>query len=360
MTSNSDVKRKLDHLEIDAAGARTTAQSLVSQAIGLAKAEKQTLPRWSGPWNSSNFEDYLGRLRMALKGPMAYQSRELLDEIGISTTNVATEVLEEPIKIQELVNKIQELSDIPGLVVALTAGGIVTNWLRVGRLGLDEAIDNIDRSMEIRAPLKRIVDLDLDERQRREFILLAFEDATAASEQAANLSSSLSTLASYKIDVKVGNLEIDSLLRSTQTLRNSIEELENVYSIPPAEVKKLVEGASIERANEAIDKIKQDRSVEYHRLSREWDLLTQTLNALGETSGEKPESLATLDQAAKDLETRCLEQLGKSGSSLLDFFLGDAKYPSNLKKSEIREALEKLRPFILRGLSNVNGQRDRT
>jgi len=124
--------------------------------------------------------------------------------------------------------------------------------------------------------------------------------------------------------------------------------------MPAADVKKLVEGASIERANEATDKVRQEKAEQYDRLGREWDLLAQTLDSLGEARGEKPQSLEALDCAAKDLETRCLEQLGKPGSRLLDFLVGEANYPANLNKSEIRDALEKLRPFILRGLRNVN------
>jgi len=113
-----------------------TAEHLVSEAENLADRsnilsaeEREVLPKFKGLWKEKEIRKYLDQLEEALKKPRVYRSRKILEEIGITSENISSDVLESTEEIRKLVMSLREVKDIPNLLKILEDTKSLPHWL---------------------------------------------------------------------------------------------------------------------------------------------------------------------------------------------------------------------------------------
>ena len=318
------------------------ARELSNKASSLHLEERKELPKFLGLWKEDELNNYLRNLKEAIDEPRIARSRKLLEDMGISSKGISKEILEKIEEIEEITRLSNELKeDIGEASNVLIEGGILVRWLKDGA---SKAKGNLQLVVNDMAGFKRLLSLEnLSEDVKKEFLKTAFEDFTSISE-AEDLNSKIFYLKEYgvMVDYLGGNLKEFS--RKCETTYQSLKEVENKYKLPADKVKEWVKGKDLEEAYTYLDKKKEELSKEYNELKREWKELADIL----EEEALEPEGIPNLKKEIKEFEARCIKNLGKSGQILLKFFMGKADFPNKLSKEEIKNALKKLRPIIMK------------
>lgn len=334
-----------------------TAEYLVSEAENLADRsnilsaeEREVLPKFKGLWKEKEIRKYLDQLEEALKKPRVYRSRKLLEEVGITSESISSDVLESTEEIKKLVSKLTQLNDISGLLQALEDTRIVSRWLNDD---LIVAIEKVDAIVEAKEAFRRLTDLDnLDDTIKSSFIKSAFEDLSSI-QQAEELDSRIASLRSYGIDCNTTEVNLQSFLELCEQVHETISELEHLYKVPTDEIETSVRSKPLAEANKAMtDKLEETRR-QYANLETEWLGLSHTLKSLGYEIPPQPRGIFEMQTSILELENKCRESLGESGQKLLNFFVGKSEFPEELSSEEIKSALEMLRPFIVKGLGGT-------
>ena len=334
-----------------------TAEHLLSEAENLADRsnilsaeERELLPKFKGLWKEKEIRKYLDQLEEALKKPCVYRSRKLLEEVGITSESISSDVLESTEEIKKLVSKLIQLNDISGLLQALEDTRIVSHWLNDDSI---VAIEKVDAIVEAKEAFRRLTDLDnLEDTIKSSFIKSAFEDLSSI-QQAEELDSRIASLRSYGIDCNATEVDLQPLLELCGQVHQTISDLESLYKATTDEIKASVRGKPLAEAHKVItDKLSKTRQ-QYSNLEIEWLGLSRTLKSLGYDIPPKPKGIFEMQTSISELENKCQESLGESGQKLLNFLVGKSGFPEELSGEEIKSALEKLRPFIIKGLGGM-------
>ena len=334
-----------------------TAEHLVSEAENLADRstiltteEREVLPKFKGLWKEKEIRKYLDQLEEALKKPRVYRSRKLLEEVGITSEGISSDVLESTEEIKKLAGGLTQLNDISGLLQALEDNRIVPHWLNDD---LVAAVEKVDAIVEAKEAFRRLTDLDnLDDTIKAGFIKSAFEDLSSI-QQAEELDSRIASLRSYGIDCNATEANLQSLFELCGQVHETISELEQSYGVSTEEIETLVRSKSLAEANKVIQDKLEETGREYAKLETEWLRLSHTLKSLGYEIPTQPRGIIDMKTSIQELEHKCRESLGESGQKLLDFFVGKSEFPEKFSIQEIKSALEMLRPFIVKGLGGT-------
>lgn len=319
------------------------ARELSNKARRLHPEERRDLPEFSGLWKEDELKSYLKRLKEAIDEPRIARSRKLLEEIGIPIKEIFKEVLEKTEEIEEITMLSNELKGELGEAVnILIEGGILVRWLKDG---VSEAKENLQSAVKATAGFKRLLNLEnLGDELKREFLKTAFEDFTSIS-KAEELNSQIGYMKEYEVVVEYRGGDLKEFSRKCETTYLSLKEFEDKFKLPINDVKGWVGGKELEEACVSLDDKKGEISKEYNELKRDWKELVDILHE----EATEPEGIPNLRKEIKEFEERCRENLGEPGQRLLKFFRGKADFPDELSKEELKDALKRLRPFIMRG-----------
>jgi len=138
----------------------------------------------------------------------------------------------------------------------------------------------------------------------------------------------------------------DDFCETCTTIFQDILKLENKYGLSIQEVRSYVEGRHLEDAIEIIREVK-------NQTQRQADELKKQLHELASILGKSREELVEVDnirelkRKIKEFEGELKRNLGEPGLKLLNFLLGREDFPDKLTREELKEALIRLRPFIV-------------
>lgn len=334
-----------------------TAEYLVSEADNLADRsnilsakEREMLPKFKGLWKEKEIRKYLKQLEEALKKPRVYRSRKLLEEVGLTSDGISSDVLETTEEIKKIASRLAQLNDIGGLLPTLEDARTVSRWLNDD---LTVTIEKVDAIIEAKEAFRRLLNLgNLNDTTKNSFIKLAFEDLSSI-QQAEELDSRIAILRNYGVDCNETEENLQSFLDSCGQVYETISELETVYQISTGEIETLVRSKSLAEAESAITNKLEETKRQYVKLETEWLELTHTLKSLGQETPPQPQGVLEMQTSILELEVKCRESLGESGQKLLSFLIGKCEFPEELSNDEIKIALERLRPFIVKGLGGT-------
>jgi hypothetical protein len=160
-------------------------------------------------------------------------------------------------------------------------------------------------------------------------------------------------LRSYGIDCNATEVDLQPFLELCEQVHQTISELEHIYKVSTDEMDASVRSKPLAEANKAItDKLSETRR-QYAILETEWLGLSHTLESLGYEIPPQPGGIFEIQTSVMELENKCRESLGESGQKLLNFFVSKSEFPEELSRDEIKSALERLRPFIVKGLGGT-------
>ena len=336
------------------------AERLVSEAEDLAERsnilsaeEKGALPKFKGLWKEKEIRKYLDQLEEALKKPRVYRSRKLLEEVGITSESISSDVLESTEEIRKLVTSLREVKDIPVLLQMLENTKSISHWLNDD---LVTTAERVDAMVEAKEAFRRLTELNnLDDRLKSVLIIAAFEDPSSI-QQAEELDSRIANLTSYSIDCQTTEENLPLFPDLCFQVYEIISELENSYKVLAEDIETSVRGKPLSDAKKSITNKLEETRRQYANFEKEWLGLSHTLQSLGYEIPSQPQGIIDIQESILELENRCRESLGESGQKLLKFFVGESVFPEELSCEEIKNALEMLRPFILKGLGGTEWQ----
>jgi hypothetical protein len=340
--SISSMSQAIDHAGAAADSLLARAQRLVDQARALTEDQKKGLPRFRGSWQRSDVEDYLARLQEALRSPVVYRSRQLLQDCGITADRVPAEVLEDGSKVQSLLSLLEQLGP-----VQTQAKPVVGRWLMDAALGLEHAVERLT-SID-KAELENIARLQLPRNLINTYLTLALEDGErSASERATRLASDLEHLREYHVKSPSRRTPIYILEHGSRQLVSEIELLEDIYSLPESAVVATIKMKDIDQALDITSREIEKRRQELENLTGQWHSLSQSLASVGESAGDQPHTLDGLRSRTGEMEQRCAELIGLAGKRILDFLRGADEFPGDLGFEDLKEGLTRLRPLIMK------------
>ena len=337
--------------------AALTAENLVSEAENLAERsnvlsaeEKTALPKFKGLWKEKEIRKYLDRLEEALKKPRVYRSRKLLEEVGITSDNISSDVLESTEEIRKLVMRLREVKEIPNLLKILGDTKSLPHWLNDD---MDTTAEMVDAIVEAKEAFRRLMELDnLDDKLKNVLTIKGFEDPSSI-QNAEELDSRIATLRGYDIDCQTTEENLPLVQDLCFQIYDIISELENLYKVLVKDIGASVRGKPLAEAKKSILNKLEGTRRQYANLEKQWLGLSRTLQSLGYEIPSQPQGIIDIQESILELENRCRDSLGESGQKLLKFFVGDSEYPEDLSSEDIKKALEMLRPFIVKGLGGT-------
>lgn len=318
-------------------------KELLNKVRGFPPQKRKELPKFTGLWKEKDIKSYLERLKEAVEKPRIASSRKLLEEMGIPSKEIPEETLEDTEEIEKITKLFNELRRELGKDLnILIEDGILTRWLKEG---VSEAERKLQSAVDAKAGFIRLLNLEsLGDELKKEFLKKAFEDFKSI-EKAEELNSQIGYMKDYDIIVEYREGELDEFLEKCEIAYQTLKEFEEVYKLSIGAVKEWVGGKSLEEVCASLEEKREAVSKEYNELKRRWRELA---GILGE-EGPEPEGIPDLRKEIGELKRRYKESLGEPSLRLLDFFRGEADFPDDLSKEELKEALKRLRPFITVG-----------
>lgn len=317
--------------------------NLLPKAQRISPQKRLKLPKFSGLWRERSLKNYIERLQESVERPRMARSKQLLDEISISSEELSKENLEDVERIEEVHRSFKELNKELGEDANILIGRkILLKWLKEGT---SEAIGKLQSIVEAMNGYKRLKKLEsLGPQLRNRLFEEAFENSDFIG-KAEELDIQIAYLTGYGITIEYGNGDINELLQDCEIIYNAFKEFEDSYKISSDEVGTWVKGKSLAEIRKYLEGGKDPFSTGYTKLKRKW---RELVSILGEESQE-PEGFSDLKREIKELEERFKKSLGEQGLRLLSFFRGESEFPKELLKEDLVVLLKKLQPFITIG-----------
>lgn len=326
------------------------AEELLDKARGFSPQERSELPKAPTLWKEKEITRYLERLKEALRKPMVFRSRKLLEEAGLSSEGISTDTLEETSEIRKVATLLRDMEDISEVSKLIKEEQALIRWLKEGT---GVAVEKLAAIKEAKTGFKRVVDMrNLDETLRKEILKIALENPGAI-HMAEELDSQIEHVRGYDIRIEYQDEGLEQFSTKCKAAGNSLSQLESTYGLPTSEVKEWTAGKSLEEAKSLLERKVTEASEEHSKLVREWNELAKTLGTLGEVVPPSPDGIPDLKQDIEELENKCRQNLGEPGQELLNFIRGKIDFPDKLSQNQLKEALERLRPFLAKTLGGA-------
>ena len=326
------------------------AEELIERAGHLTVEERKSLPKFSALWKEKEIRSYLERLSEALKQPRIFHSRKLLEEAGFASDSISTDVLENTGEIKKVTTLLRELKEMSDLLQVMSDSRVLSRWLNDS---ITTTITKLELIIEAKEGFKRLVNLENIPKQiRKEFLEVALE-TPATIQQIEQLDSQIVYLKAYGINLRYKGEGLSEYTEACKATYEKLLQLEDTYKLPKVEIQKETKGKSLLEATALLEKRLERTERDYNDLKRQWHELGQTLHSLGQEIPELPKGIPSIKKVIIELEQKCRANLGESGQELLNFLRGRGDFPERLTKVQIKEALEKLRPFIVKSIGGA-------
>ncbi len=327
-----------------------TANEFLSQlkdieedACQLSSKEKKGIPIFSGDWTEETVKKYLKELEKSVKHPIRYKNKEKMEEIGVKTEKLPEDIFKNTHGISNILKSFEEIKDINENINAiLISEGLLLNWLKEG---INEANEKLKKIVSAKPAFNRFLGSEVDEKLKSDLLKKSAKDINFLS-KAEDIIRSFASLCDYGIILDNGELSYEHLDKAYY----KIQQIQEDYGLSGEEIKELVEGKTLIKANEFLEQKDKEYAENKRKLLEEWRMCASTLELVAEEVTEPPESLKELEEAVECLRKKCLKSLGDAGLKLLKFLKGEDDFPASVDMDEIKLALETLRPFISKSL----------
>ncbi len=318
---------------------------LEEDAKRLSHEERERIPEFSGDWSEKSVRKHLSEVARAVKNPIKFKNKERLEQIGVRTDGIADDVLGDTSgldKVVELFLEVREISE------SLMPGDYLAIWLKEGT---ESARQKLEEVVNAKPAFERVLGSEVIEELGSELLRRSMEDVSFLSE-AETAILRFTRLDGFGVVLDWGS-DSDEFLIGLKESWNGIQRIQEEYGVSREEIQEVLGGETLLETSSLLEKMDQEYSERKRKLSEEWQTYAITLESLGETVLEPPETLGELGEAIENLRNECLERLGESGLSLLRFIKGKDEFP-DIGIEEIKKALEALRPFFLKSLTEVS------
>ena len=162
----------------------------------------------------------------------------------------------------------------------------------------------------------------------------------------------LAQVGDYGVVLDYGG-DSEEFLAALNKAWDGIQRIREEYGVSREEVQEVLRDKTLLETNRLLEKMDQEYSERRDKLLEAWETYALTLKSLGEAVLEPPETIGEFEEAIENLQNECLERLGEPGLRLLRFLRGEDEFP-DIGIEEIKNALEALRPFFLKSLTEVS------
>jgi hypothetical protein len=329
-----------------------TAEQLLSQAQETVKKSKRLSPdKKRGitvtirDWSEEKVKKHVEIIRDSITYPIRHQNKKKLESIGITVEKIPQDVFDN----EELMNKIitlfkairkidHQLADI------LIKGHLIEKWAI-------ESTDEIEQKLQsivaAESSFKEIFQKKIDKKFKNQLLKKSLED-TSFLEQAEETISNIEYLNSFEVLLDY-TVPFEEFHNNLDKVNGKIKTIIKNYAMSENEIKRKIEGKELLKAFEILEQMESECAEKKKELLRQWKVYASSLRSLGDEISEPPNTLPELERSISSIKKRCLKYVGKSGLRLLSFIRGEEEFP-NISITEIRKALEALRPIFLKSL----------
>lgn len=342
------IQRKIWTVE----SALSEARVFVDNVTGLPSEARKNIPIFPGEWSENKVKTYLKQLDAAVRNPLRYKNKRILEDNGVSTTDIPEKIFEDSTGIEEIVKLLLEAEkEFTETVVSLIKT-LVSIWLKDGIVNSKEKLSEV---LSKKIAVKRIFEVK-NENLRNELLRKSMED-TAFLPTAESLVSMVEFVEKFGISAKY-SVSFDRFENNLRNVHQRLVHVQEEYHISKEELSKFLKDQTLLGADEILEKKTVEYSERKKTLLEEWAMYSVALKSIGKEVGEPPQGIRELEKDVKALERKCLESLGKEGLRLLKFLRGEEDFPDEISKEGIKKALQLLRPLFAR-LSRQEGTNGR-
>lgn len=317
-------------------------KELASNANKLPKEARKGIPPFSGDWSEDNVKRHLEKLRTAVKDPLRYKNRKLLEDIDLQTKGIPEEIFDDSLGVEEVVRLFGELRKcLESVTDILIKKEILLGWLKEGVVKANEKLKGM---LDARTAFQRILESNIRENLRDELIQRAAQN-TGFINSAEDIISKVNFISEFEISIEYSE-KFDEFSSTLVNVYDELTKLQEDYGIQKGEISESVKGKTLQVAGELLKKKLDDCSQKKSKLLEEWKMYSTSLRSIGGEAPEAPISLHELEKEIERLKSECLSRLGEDGLRLLKYLKGEEKFPEEISKKAIMKALEILRPLF--------------
>jgi len=322
------------------------ARHLAGNASKLPEEARKSFPSFSGDWSEENVMKHLEKLRAAVRDPLRYSNRKILEDIGVLTKGIPEEIFDDSLGVKDMVGLFSELKDFgEGVTDILVKRETLSTWLRES---VDIAKQKLKGILDAKPAFQRILESSITENLRVELILRSAEN-TGFIGSAEDIISKLNFINEFEISVEYTE-KFEEFTDALTSVYNKLIELQEDHGIQKGELTESARGKTLQEAREVLNKKSEDCSQKKGKLLEEWKMYSNTLRSIGCAVPEAPLGLRELEKENEKLKNECLRRLGEEGLRVLKFLKGEEDFPEEISKDGIKKALEVLRPLFVKFL----------
>lgn len=322
------------------------ANELASKANRLHKEARKSIPLFTGDWSEDNINKHLERLRAAIRDPLRYKNRRLLEDIGIQTEDIPGEIFDDSLGVEDIAKLFSEIREFSGIVIdILVKKRILSGWLKEG---IDKTKEKLRNILGTRTAFQRIIQSTINENFRDELLQRSVENREFIA-SAEDIISKGKFIDEFKISM-VYCEKFDEFCTALTNVYDELARLQGDYGIQKEEITELVQRKPLKETHELLKKKLEDTFEKRGKLLEEWKMYSQTLKSIGCEVPELPQGLQGLEKGVAELKEKCRDALGEEGLYMLAFLKGERDFPDKISKNDIIKTLEILRPVFVKFL----------
>jgi len=316
------------------------ARSLVDNAATLPRKIRKGIPIFPGEWSENKIKTYLKQLDAAIRNPLRYKNKKILEDNGVSIKGIPEEIFDNTAGIEEIVELILKIKEEFSETVVSLVKTLLSKLLRDG---IDNSKERLSELLDKRIAFKRISEFE-NKNLANELLRKSMED-TRFLPSAETIISMVRFVDKFGISVKY-DVDFNEFETNLRNVHQKLVDIQEKYQISKKELSKFLKDRTLSGA----DKILQEKITEYSERKRalleEWEMYSVALKSIGQEVNEPPQGIRELENNVKALEEKCLESLGEEGLTLLKFLRGEEDFPDEISKEGITKALQLLRPLF--------------
>lgn len=318
------------------------ASELAAKATKLPRKIRKNIPVFPDEWSENRVKAYLKQLDVAIRDPLRYKNKKLLEDSGLLTKGIPEEVLDDTTGIQEIVDFVASIEDEFNEKAVFFLKKILSEWLKDG---IEKSKEKISEILDKKTALKRISEFEYE--NLRDELLQKSLSNTGFLSTAEDLISKVRFVDKFDVSIEYDG-EFGEFENSLKNVHQKILDLQELFQISKEEISKVLKGKKLKDADNFLQKKIEEYAERKRSLLEEWNMYSVALQSTGQEVDEPPHGIYELENGVQDLKEKCLKSLGEEGLKILTFLRGEGDFPNEISEEGIKKALRLLRPLFMR------------
>ena len=320
------------------------ARDLADKATKLPRKIRKSIPVFPGEWSDNKVKTYLKQLDAAIRNPLRYKNKKILEDSDLSTKGIPDEIFDDTTGIEEIAQLISRIKKEFNQTVVDLSKKMLSEWLKDG---IDKAKEKLSEILDKKIALQRISEFE-HENLRNELLQKSLKD-TVFLASAEDLISKVRFVDKFGVSVKYDG-DFNEFESNVNNVHQKLVNLQEQYQISKEEISKVLKDKTVNDADGLLQQKNEEYSERKISLLEEWNMYSIALKSIGQEVIEPPQGIHELEKGVRTLEKKCLESLGEEGLIILKFLRGEENFPDEISKEGIKKALQLLRPLFVRFL----------